>query len=54
MLYEVITVHLDETDVVRHELVQKILAAYGRFKEQRERRRQASGRRQPGPSYNFV
>ncbi len=32
-------VYLDERDVVRHELVQKIIAAYGRFKEARERRR---------------
>jgi phosphate starvation-inducible PhoH-like protein len=35
-------VYLDERDVVRHELVQKIIAAYGRFKEARERRRQQS------------
>ncbi len=36
-------VYLDERDVVRHELVQKIIAAYGRFKEIREqRRRQAT------------
>ena len=33
-------VYFDEKDVVRHELVQKIIAAYARFKEQRERRRQ--------------
>jgi phosphate starvation-inducible protein PhoH and related proteins len=33
-------VYFDEHDVVRHELVQKIIAAYSRFKEERERRRQ--------------
>jgi len=33
-------VYLDERDVVRHELVQKIIGAYARFKEERERRRQ--------------
>jgi phosphate starvation-inducible PhoH-like protein len=33
-------VYFQETDVVRHELVQKIIAAYARFKEERERRRQ--------------
>lgn len=33
-------VYFDESDVVRHELVQKIIAAYNRFKEERERRRQ--------------
>jgi phosphate starvation-inducible PhoH-like protein len=32
--------YFDEKDVVRHELVQKIIAAYGRFKDERERRRQ--------------
>jgi len=32
-------VYLDEKDVVRHELVQKVIAAYSRFKEERERRR---------------
>ncbi len=32
-------VYLDERDVVRHELVQKIITAYSRFKEARERRR---------------
>ena len=31
--------YFDERDVVRHELVQKIITAYGRFKEERERRR---------------
>ncbi len=35
-------VYFDETDVVRHELVQKIIGAYARFKEERERRRQES------------
>jgi phosphate starvation-inducible PhoH-like protein len=35
-------VYFDEKDVVRHELVQKIIAAYARFKEERERRRQES------------
>jgi phosphate starvation-inducible PhoH-like protein len=35
-------VYLDEHDVVRHELVQKIIAAYSRFKEERERRRRDS------------
>ena len=34
--------YFDEKDVVRHELVQKIISAYGRFKEERERRRQES------------
>jgi phosphate starvation-inducible PhoH-like protein len=33
-------VYFDEKDVVRHELVQKIISAYARFKEERERRRQ--------------
>jgi phosphate starvation-inducible protein PhoH and related proteins len=33
-------VYFDEKDVVRHELVQKIIGAYARFKEERERRRQ--------------
>jgi phosphate starvation-inducible PhoH-like protein len=32
-------VYFDEKDVVRHELVQKIIGAYNRFKEARERRR---------------
>ncbi len=32
-------VYFDEKDVVRHELVQKIIGAYSRFKEERERRR---------------
>jgi phosphate starvation-inducible PhoH-like protein len=35
-------VYFDERDVVRHELVQKIIGAYARFKEERERRRQES------------
>jgi phosphate starvation-inducible PhoH-like protein len=35
-------VYLDEHDVVRHELVQKIISAYSKFKEERERRRQES------------
>ena len=34
--------YFNEKDVVRHELVQKIIAAYARFKEDRERRRQES------------
>ena len=32
--------YFTETDVVRHELVQKIISAYSKFKEQRERQRQ--------------
>ncbi len=37
-------VYFDERDVVRHELVQKIIAAYSKFKEEREqRRRDAAG-----------
>jgi len=35
-------VYFDEHDVVRHELVQKIISAYSKFKEERERRRQES------------
>jgi len=35
-------VYFGEKDVVRHELVQKVIAAYARFKEERERRRQES------------
>jgi phosphate starvation-inducible PhoH-like protein len=35
-------VYFNEHDVVRHELVQKIITAYSRFKEERERRRQES------------
>jgi len=35
--------YFDERDVVRHELVQKIISAYSKFKEERERRRQDSG-----------
>jgi phosphate starvation-inducible PhoH-like protein len=35
--------YFDERDVVRHELVQKIIAAYSKFKEERERRRQEAG-----------
>ena len=31
--------YFTETDVVRHELVQKIISAYSKFKEQRERQR---------------
>ncbi len=34
--------YFDEKDVVRHELVQKIISAYSKFKEERERRRQES------------
>ena len=41
-------VYFDESDVVRHELVQKIISAYARFKDERERRRQESAN--PGPS----
>ena len=33
-------IYFDEHDVVRHELVQKIISAYAKFKEERERRRQ--------------
>jgi len=33
-------IYFDERDVVRHELVQKIITAYSRYKEERERRRQ--------------
>lgn len=33
-------IYFDEKDVVRHELVQKIITAYARYKEERERRRQ--------------
>jgi phosphate starvation-inducible protein PhoH and related proteins len=46
-------VYFDEHDVVRHELVQKIIAAYARFKEERERRRQegiANGNGKPPAS----
>ena len=35
-------VYFDEKDVVRHELVQKIISAYTRFKDERERRRQGA------------
>ncbi len=35
-------VYFDEHDVVRHELVQKIISAYSKFKDERERRRQES------------
>jgi len=38
----VVFVYFDGRDVVRHELVQKIIAAYTAFKEERERRRQAA------------
>jgi len=41
--------YFDEKDVVRHELVQKIIAAYTRFKEERERRRQAAAEGTPKP-----
>jgi len=40
-------VYFDEKDVVRHELVQKIIGAYSKFKEERERRRQESGNGKP-------
>ena len=43
-------VELDERDVVRHELVQKIITAYSRFKEIRERRRQESQPGNPPPN----
>jgi phosphate starvation-inducible PhoH-like protein len=33
-------IYFNEHDVVRHELVQKIISAYAKFKEERERRRQ--------------
>jgi phosphate starvation-inducible PhoH-like protein len=33
-------IYFNEHDVVRHELVQKIISAYSKFKEERERRRQ--------------
>jgi phosphate starvation-inducible PhoH-like protein len=33
-------IYFSEHDVVRHELVQKIISAYSKFKEERERRRQ--------------
>ena len=39
-IHGVAIVYFDEKDVVRHELVQKIISAYSRFKEERERRRQ--------------
>jgi phosphate starvation-inducible protein PhoH and related proteins len=40
--------YFDGNDVVRHELVQKIVAAYSRFKEERELRRQSqSGHQAP-------
>jgi phosphate starvation-inducible PhoH-like protein len=35
-------VHFDNSDVVRHELVQKIIQAYAKFKEEREARRKAA------------
>ncbi len=35
-------VYFDGRDVVRHELVQQIVAAYSQFKDEREQRRQAS------------
>ncbi len=40
-------VYFDEKDVVRHELVQKIIGAYAKFKEERERRRQESANGKP-------
>ena len=40
--------YLDGSDVVRHELVQKIVAAYSVFKEEREQRRQGSGSKPAG------
>jgi phosphate starvation-inducible PhoH-like protein len=40
-------VYFDESDVVRHELVQKIITAYARFKDERERRRQESAQPKP-------
>jgi phosphate starvation-inducible PhoH-like protein len=40
-------VYFDERDIVRHELVQKIISAYTRFKDERERRRVESGTSQP-------
>ncbi len=44
-------VYFDEQDVVRHELVQKIVGAYSRFKEERERRRQESATNGNGKPY---
>jgi phosphate starvation-inducible PhoH-like protein len=43
-------IYLDERDVVRHELVQKIIGAYARFKEERERRRQEAANSNGRPS----
>jgi phosphate starvation-inducible PhoH-like protein len=40
-------VYFDERDVVRHELVQKIITAYARFKELRQRRRPEQPPAQP-------
>jgi len=40
-------VYFDGKDVVRHELVQKIVAAYTQFKDERERRRQAANGDKP-------
>jgi phosphate starvation-inducible PhoH-like protein len=40
-------VYFDEKDVVRHELVQKIISAYAKFKEERERRRQEAANGKP-------
>ena len=44
-------VYFDEHDVVRHELVQKIITAYSKFKEERERRRQESATNGNGKPY---
>jgi len=40
-------VYFAEQDVVRHELVQKIISAYSKFKEERERRRQEAANGKP-------
>ena len=44
-------VYFDENDVVRHELVQKIIGAYNRFKEARERRRREQSQPTNGNSH---
>jgi len=41
--------YFDEKDVVRHELVMKIISAYTRFKDERDRRRQAATGATPPP-----
>jgi phosphate starvation-inducible PhoH-like protein len=41
-------VYFEGKDVVRHEIVQKIISAYSAFKEERERRRQESAQSAPG------